>query len=131
MAHKHSAEQKSVFPTIKGQSNKIFDLQFFPSFKPAWATEQWVKIFSIFVQLSAFRRVIQIFMNLPRVSYRVNLPGVSCDHIFHKISPGLHTPVSQSPWGTYATPGRQLSFLKTFHRPLKGQCHKNKYGFLS
>ena len=29
---------------LKGQSNEIFDPQFFASFEPAWATDQWVKI---------------------------------------------------------------------------------------
>ena len=28
---------------LKGQSNEIFDPQFFSSFEPAWATDQWVK----------------------------------------------------------------------------------------
>ena len=38
--------------TSKGQSNEIFDLQIFSSFKPAWATGQWFKLFSIFVKIS-------------------------------------------------------------------------------
>ena len=38
--------------TLKGQSNEIFDLQFFSSFEPVWGTDQWVKIFSILVQIS-------------------------------------------------------------------------------
>ena len=37
---------------LKGQSNEIFDPQFFSSFEPAWATDQWVKIFSILVSFS-------------------------------------------------------------------------------
>ena len=33
---------------LKRQYNEIFDLQFFfSSFEPAWATDQWVQIFSI------------------------------------------------------------------------------------
>ena len=36
----------------KRQSNEIFYLQFFSSFKPAWATDQWVKIFSYLVSFS-------------------------------------------------------------------------------
>ena len=36
---------------LNGQSNKIFDCQFFSSFKPAWATDQWVYIFSILVKI--------------------------------------------------------------------------------
>ena len=35
---------------LKGQSNQIFDLQFFSSFEPAWATDQWVKTVSFLVQ---------------------------------------------------------------------------------
>ena len=38
--------------TLKGQSNEIFDLQLFSSFEPAWATEQWLKIFSILIKIS-------------------------------------------------------------------------------
>ena len=30
---------------LKGESNKIFDLRFFSSLKPAWAIDLWVKIF--------------------------------------------------------------------------------------
>ena len=40
------------FPCLKGQSNEIFDLLFFSSFQPAWATDQWVKIFSYLVLFS-------------------------------------------------------------------------------
>ena len=32
---------------FKGQSNEIFDPQYFSSFEPAWATDQWVKYFRI------------------------------------------------------------------------------------
>ena len=35
--------------SLKRQSYEIFDLQFFSSFKPAWTTDQWVKIFSFWV----------------------------------------------------------------------------------
>ena len=28
--------------SLKEQSNKIFNCQFFSSLKPAWATDQWV-----------------------------------------------------------------------------------------
>ena len=37
---------------LKGQSNEIFDLWFFPSLKLVWATDQQVKIFSILVKNS-------------------------------------------------------------------------------
>ena len=57
---------------LKGQSNEIFDLQFFSSFKPALATDQWVKIFSILVKNSQSRK---------------------------SDSPGYHTPASQTPSG--------------------------------
>ena len=43
----------SVYSTyLKEQSNEIFDLQFFSSFEPAWATDQWVKIFLSLVKFS-------------------------------------------------------------------------------
>ena len=38
--------------SLKGQSNKIFDPQFFSPFVPAWATDQWVKMVSILVLFS-------------------------------------------------------------------------------
>ena len=41
-----------VTPSLKGQSNEIFDLQFFSPFEPAWSTDQWVKIFLIVVWFS-------------------------------------------------------------------------------
>ena len=34
---------------LKGQSNEIFDPQFYLSFEPAWATDLWVKIVSFLV----------------------------------------------------------------------------------
>ena len=54
----------SAFPVIvicslNGQSNEIFDLQFFSSFELVWATDQKVKIFSFLV---SFRRDIQILV---------------------------------------------------------------------
>ena len=61
---------------VKGQSNESFDLQFcFPPFEPAWATDQWLKIFFILIKIS--------------LSYSN----------FLWISPGYHTAQSQSPWG--------------------------------
>ena len=47
----NKVEQGNQF-VLKGQSNDIFDLQFFSSFKPALATDQWVKIFSNLVKNS-------------------------------------------------------------------------------
>ena len=65
---------------LKGQSNEIFDLQFFSSFEPAWATDQWVKIFSILVKFSPS---YSNFYESPwEILRRVNLPG-------------YHTPASQ------------------------------------
>ena len=37
---------------VMGQSNEIFKPQFFSSFEPAPATDQWVKIFSVLVKIS-------------------------------------------------------------------------------
>ena len=42
-----------TFEHLKGQSSKIFDLQFFSSFEPAWATDQWVKTVSFLVSFSS------------------------------------------------------------------------------
>ena len=36
----------------KWQSNEIFDLKFFSSFKPTWVKGQRIKIFSILIQIS-------------------------------------------------------------------------------
>ena len=44
---------------LKGQSDAIFESQFFSSFKLAWATDQWVFRFWF-----RFRRDIRIFPNL-------------------------------------------------------------------
>ena len=62
--------------SLKGQSNEIFDLQFFSSFEPAWAKDLWVKIFSILVKFSLS---YSNFSESPRgmILRRVNLPGVS------------------------------------------------------
>ena len=40
---------------LKGQSNEIFDQKFFSSFELAWATDQWVKIFLIYVFAELFK----------------------------------------------------------------------------
>ena len=37
---------------LKGHSNEIFEHNFFSSFEPVWASDQWVKIFPIFVKMS-------------------------------------------------------------------------------
>ena len=37
---------------LKGQSNKIFDLRFFSSLEPVWATDKQVKICLILVKNS-------------------------------------------------------------------------------
>ena len=55
---------------LKGQSNEIFALQFFLSFELARATDQWVKIFSIFVKISLSYSNFSIEKNwLPAVWY--------------------------------------------------------------
>ena len=69
---------------LKGQSNKIFDLRFFSSLEPVWATDQKVKIFSILVKNS---QVIQI------LSSKIWLSGVWDPD--ESVSTGYHTPASQ------------------------------------
>ena len=69
-----------VIMFLKGQTNDIFNHQFFHSFrfsfKPAWAANQWVKIFSILVKISPG---YSIFSESPRgiIPQRFNLPGIS------------------------------------------------------
>ena len=84
---------------LKGQSNKIFDLQFFSSIKPALATGQWVKIFSNLVKNSQSCSNFKSKNPTPQgiIPQRVRLPGVS--YPGKSISPGYHTPGSQSPRG--------------------------------
>ena len=79
----------------EGQSNEIFDLQFFSSFEPALASDQWVKIFSILVKNSQSYSNFKSENLTPRgiIPRRVNLPGVS--YPCESISPGYHTPASQ------------------------------------
>ena len=89
---------------LKGQSNEIFDLNFFSSFEPACATDQWVKTFSILVKFSLS---YSNFNESPWgiILGRVNLPGVS--YCADSISPGCHTVQSQSPGEWY--PGESIS----------------------
>ena len=77
---------------LKGQSNEIFDLLFFSSFQPAWATDQWVKIFSYLVSFS------------PRYS------NFNCEKT---DSPGYDTPRSQKK-------KFNLSFAKNRMQPFNG-----------
>ena len=79
---------------LKDQSNEIFDLQFFSSFEPALATDQWVKIFSNLVKNSQSYSNFKPKNLTPRgiILWRVNLPGVS--YPCESISPGYHTPAS-------------------------------------
>ena len=51
----YSAHHFNVAPLLfilKGQSNEIFDPQYFSSFEPAWATDQWVKTVWFLVSFS-------------------------------------------------------------------------------
>ena len=51
--HRQKAKVVGVarYPDLKGQPNEIFDFQFFSTFKPAWAIDQGVKIFSNLIKL--------------------------------------------------------------------------------
>ena len=79
---------------LKGQSNEIFDLQFFNHSNRPGPLTNGLKDFYFWF---SFHRVIRIFLNLPGVSYCAE---------------------------SIMTPGSQLPFLKLLHRPLQGQCHK-------
>ena len=80
----------------KGQSNEIFDFQFFSSFEPACATDQWFKIFSILIKISLS---YSSFYESPRGiilhTHRVYLPRIS--------NPATHLLkfVLKSPWVWY------------------------------
>ena len=84
---------------LNGQSNKIFDL--FSSIEPAWATNQWVKIFLILLKISQsssnFSGYHTAQSQYPHriILRRVNIPtGSSCAE---SISPQDHTVQSQYP----------------------------------
>ena len=79
------------FKKIKGTVQRDFWLPFFSSFRPAWATDQWVKIFSILVKFSLS---YLNFYESPRgiILRRVNLPGVS--YSTESISLGQDTSAS-------------------------------------
>ena len=59
---------KSGSFTVKGQCNEIFDHQFFSSFEPAMATDQWVKIVWFFISFSL--RYSNFFESLPSITLR-------------------------------------------------------------
>ena len=65
----------SLLSLFTGQSNEIFYLQFFSSFKPARSTDQLLKIFSILVKFllryfsESSRSMILCYVDLPAVWY--------------------------------------------------------------
>ena len=66
---------------LKGQSNEILDTQFFSSFEPAWATDQWVNIVSflglVFAEiLEFFRSSVQYHTTRSQVLRSIILRGV-------------------------------------------------------
>ena len=83
--------------SLKGQSNEIFDPQFFSSFETALSTHQWVKIFAILVKNSQSYSKVENLTPWGIIPRRVRLPRVS--YPGKSISPGYHTPASQSPRG--------------------------------
>ena len=79
--------------SLKGQSNEIFDPQFFSSFEPAWPTDQWVKIVLFLV---SFSLRYSYFFEVPRsiILRRVKFRAVSyCEE---SSSAQYHTAQSQS-----------------------------------
>ena len=101
---------------LEEQSNKIFQLHFFSLFDFTWYTNQGVKIFSILVQNSpSYSNFLKIF------------PG----YVLYAGNQSLKF-VLKSPQGINPSWPRGIKshFLKCLHRPLKGQCYKNKWGFL-
>ena len=70
---------------LKGQSNEISDLQFFSSFEPAWANDQWVKIFIDFGLV--FAELFKLF----GVSYRNEAVSPAVWYCAVSISLQYHT----------------------------------------
>ena len=113
---------------FKGKNQQ--DFQFFSSFKPDWATDQWVKIFLILVSFQIFH------INLPAVSYCiesvspqyvmrwVNLPTVS--YCTESVFPQYDNAMSQSPRShtaqSHSWPREVNShiLIKTFAQAFKG-----------
>ena len=72
---------------LKGTVQQDFDLQFFSSFEPAWATDQWVKIVSFFVFVFAkifnfFRISAQYHTARSHVTFRIFLKGQSNEILY-------------------------------------------------
>ena len=87
---------------LKGQSNEIFDLQFYSSLEPVLATDQQVEIFSILAKnLSSytnfkFKNLAPLGMIPQRVSPPgVSYPGESIKNPPKHDPPGYDTPASQ------------------------------------
>ena len=90
---------------LKGQSNEIFDLQFFLNNSNMPVQMQLTnrfKYFRFWLRICWVIRILSKKIWLPRVSY----PGES-------ISPGYHTPASQSPRGIIPQPVNK-KFAKTW-----------------
>ena len=76
-------EQKRIWSDqtqLKIQSNEFVYLQFFSSFEPAWANDQWVNTFSNLVRFSLLFKflgytVLLRWVSLPEISYCAE----SCD----------------------------------------------------
>ena len=92
-------------------STNIWDRQFFFLIR-IWATDQWVDRINQIFHKKISPGIILRWVNLCWVSYSAE-----------SISPGYAIRGSHS-W----TQGVNSQFLKCLHRPLKGQCHKNKCG---
>ena len=109
-----------LYCSLKGRSNKIFDLQFFHHSNQPWLLTNGLKYFWLWLRIRRVIRILSLKIWLPGVSYpgesdspwyhtpvcqspwgiipqRVNLPGVS--YPCESISPGYDTPASQSPQG--------------------------------
>ena len=92
---------------LKGQSNEIYNLWFFSSLEPVWATDQQVKIFLILVKNSLSYTTFK-FKNL--TPQGIIPRGVNKNPPKHD-SPVYDTPASQSPRGIIT---RRVTFLNFF-----------------
>ena len=130
-----------------GDIDRDSPTRFFSTFEPAWATDQWVTIFSIFVKISPSYSIFRILPGVTYCTESLMTPACVCtpqrtqpDWAWEKgvemggvgstcLSSWNHSETS-CPFATcciydIVTLWLKYTFLKLLHRPLKRQCHKN------
>ena len=66
LQNKNFYNNLSAKNVLKGQSNEIFDLQFFSYFEPVWATDQWGKIVLSMIKISLSYSTFRLKKLTPR-----------------------------------------------------------------